>query len=501
MKTKLKNLTKIAVFASMLGAFCACNSSDEISYTLPSSATVRSFSLEANDSILNNLDSVFFSIDLYNREIFNADSLPFGTKVSAVTPVIVTESASTVELIYTNSAGEEVTLDYLENTTDTVNLSQPAKLRVVSYDRSNESIYTVRVNVHQVPTDTLVWSRVEKGSLPTVFSAVNAQHTTMSPDGTFYCLTSYQNEYSLAVTTDPSGTWDTSKLTLSFTPDINSLTATTSGLYILDTAGAMYESTDNGSSWVKTSTSADYLIGAYGSRLLGTVKSGSQWNIFEYPAGTVTPAPTGFPVLNTSNAVSVTFEMSTSPQMIITGGKTADGTLTADSWSFDGKSWANISRRPIGAKLENLTITPYFDLVPDTVSWKVSQRTSVLMAFCGNNATGEPNTTAYISHDFGMTWDAAPQSMQIPVSVVPARTRAQAFPYTATQYASRTTNPTAISWSDTGYGRSFSSRATAPITEWGVPYIYLFGGVNSAGAVYNTVYRGVITQFTQKPLQ
>ena len=43
--------------------------------------------------------------------------------------------------------------------------------------------------------------------------------------------------------------------------------------------------------------------------------------------------------------------------------------------------------------------------------------------------------------------------------------------------------------------------ATKPITEWNVPYIYMFGGVNAEGQTLNTLYRGVINQLRFKPLQ
>lgn len=76
----------------------SCNSDSTTEYELSSSALVRSFSLASNDSILANLDSVFFSIDLYTGQIYNADSLPFGTRIQALTPTILTDGASVIEL-------------------------------------------------------------------------------------------------------------------------------------------------------------------------------------------------------------------------------------------------------------------------------------------------------------------------------------------------------------------------------------------------------------------
>lgn len=501
----------MAVAAGITSALTGCNGSSEVLYTLPSSATVYSFNLSDDDKVLPNLDSVFFSIDLYNCEIFNADSLPYGTKTSALVPVILTESASAVELIVPLANGADTTYNYLENTTDTIDFTSPVKLRVVSYDMSTERTYTIKVNVHQVPTDTLVWSRIEGGSLPTLFSAVNEQHTTMSPSGTYYCMTRYQNDYAVARTSDPGAEWNVARANFDFEPDINTFTASTDALYVIGKNGSLYTSADNGVSWTDTGNAADAVLGAYRNRLLTSVLENSVWKICEYPAGSKTSAPTGFPVKNASNATNVSFEMSTSEQLLITGGQKADGTLSSDTWGFDGKNWAKVSRTGLPEELENLTIVPYFDVQPDTTSWKASQKTSVLLAMCGNRADGSINDTVYYSKNFGLIWVKAPESLQISTKVIPSRTHAQAFPYTGTSYVKPKNAISlpgsikrAIEWkeaiaerkSDRGY-----FRVSSPLTEWEVPYIYLFGGVNSEGITYNTVFRGVITALTFEPVQ
>lgn len=501
---------------TLLAAFfvlTSCNKEVNEFFTLPSSVTVRSFSLEKKDKVLPHLDSVFFSIDLYSRQIFNADSLPYGTKVTALVPVIKTESASAVELIETNADGEEVTHDYLENTTDTIDFSKPVKMRVVSYDGANEALYTITVNVHKVRTDTLVWSRIDGGSLPTNFSAVNAQHTTMSPDGTYYCMATYQNRFAVASTTNPGEKWNIVESQMSFSPDVNTFTATTDGLFILDTTGKMYKSEDSGATWTDTGETAKNIVGAYGSTLLATVYSGSEWSIIEYPSGKVTPAPNGFPVTNTSNATTISFEMSVSNQMLVTGGRTSDGTITSDTWGFDGDNWARISRYGLPENIENMTLVPYFDVQPDTASWRVSEPTTVLLAMFGNTSAGTPNDTVYMSQNFGLTWTKAPESMQLPKSVIPSRTLAQAFPFTGVKYADArskrlripaTAKELSIDWNTEYVSEAamlWQSRASQPIEQWDVPYIYIFGGISPQGSTYNTIYRGAITALTLKPLQ
>ena len=45
------------------------------------------------------------------------------------------------------------------------------------------------------------------------------------------------------------------------------------------------------------------------------------------------------------------------------------------------------------------------------------------------------------------------------------------------------------------------SRAVAPVTSWECPFIYLYGGVDDAGTLYPTVWRGTINQLTFKPIE
>lgn len=512
---KIKSGIK-ALTLMLLGTGCvlfnSCNSDVEYIYTLPSSATITSFSLEENEKVLPNLDSVFFSIDLYSGTIFNADSLPYGTKITSLTPVISTENASKVEVSGYTSSGEEKNYNYLENTTDTLDFSRPVNISVVSNDGMTTSKYTVYVNVHKVPTDTLVWAKVEGGTLPTTLPSIDAQHTTMSPSHVFYCMTAGSGKYNIANTIDPSGKWQVCEADMSFTPDINTFTASSDALYVAGADGVLYTSTDNGLTWTSTGSRADFVIGAYGSRLISTYNNGTEWMISEYPSGTSYQAPADFPVTNTSNAVTIVFDMATSEQMLITGGRTALGKITPETWGYDGKNWAKISSYGMPKTAENMTLVPYFDIKTDSISWRVSKQTSVMLAMCGNFEDGTPNDTILMSQNFGLTWVKAPRNMQMPQNVISPRTHAQAFPYSqlaSTQsplsVKSRALVSRDILWETAFEHPSLTnmikSRATTPITEWEVPFIYLFGGENQAGKTFDTIYRGVITSLKFKPLQ
>ena len=90
--TKIKQSIFLQLLALLVVTAVSCNSKEkddesEIVVT-PAIVAIKNFKLNANDSVLAKLDSVFFSIDLNTGVIFNADSLPKGTNVSKLVATI-----------------------------------------------------------------------------------------------------------------------------------------------------------------------------------------------------------------------------------------------------------------------------------------------------------------------------------------------------------------------------------------------------------------------------
>lgn len=469
------------MLVTLTAAITSCNSEVKTDEVLPTSAVVRSFTLSNDDKVLPHLDSIFFSIDLYSGAIYNADSLPYGTNVSRLVPVILTDGASVAELSVPRPNLPDTLYNYLENSTDSIDFSNgPVKLRVVSLDGQTERNYSIKVNVHKQISDSLEWSRPEQRSVPSPFDIVTQQATAMM--GQTYCvITRYGQQYGLATATDPEGPWNTQTIHLPFQPVLNSLRGTINALYMLDAQNNVYTSTD-GTTWTSTGQKMNNLIAGYQNRLIGTVQNGGNWKIVTYPGNQVTDAPSGFPVTGTSQGVTYVYEMSITPQLVIVGGRTPEGHLTDNTWAYDGTTWANITKTPMPRRLENMTLTPYFTTKADTATWRMS-RQSVLVAMNGTAADGTINDTIYISPDCGMHWTKAPARMQPDARILPERTQAQAFTH------------------DRKFGVTSRSRAVTPITQWSAPSIYMFGGVNRQGVTYNTLWRGTINSLTFKPLQ
>lgn len=500
----------LPIFLSALfGALAGCNSSEntEYSYTESSSVLVSGFYLANNDNVLDSLENVFFSIDLEGGKIFNADSLPYGTNVSHVIPQITTPStASEVTLkFFSTEANRDSTVNYLTNATDSIDFSHgPVSLTVKSQSGLATKIYEIRVNIHQVKADSLAWYRIERAPLPSDFGTTTSQSAVRCGNN-FYCLTTDGTSYCLAITDNPNDpNWHTGIVTFPFAPNVESLRATDSNLYILSVDGALYTSSDF-TTWEATGEVWKYIYGAYNDQIFGSKSDISGLSIAFYPSGTQQTMPKGFPVEGTSQPACYNTPMGSSTQLVMLGGRTSDGSLVKGAWSFDGTNWANVTKTPIERALEHMTMVPY-DLVelPNT-TW-APQSYPTLLAFGGRDEIGSLNRTVYYSRDWGMTWSEAPSLVQMPVEM-PSFYGASAFGYSTTLYAdSRSTLWAEMPLRTLPRGASFMtgnslSRAIAPITEWECPAIFLFGGRNYQGNTLNNVWRGVIYHYTFKPVQ
>lgn len=497
-----KNIIIALLISIATLSFGSCTSS---SYDGPietySNVAVTSFSLTDNDKILENLDSVYFSIDLANALIYNADSLPYGTQTSKLNVSIVTaETCSKVDIIV---PAKNDTINYLENSTDTIDFSKgPVILRVVSADLSNERKYTVLVNVHKMKPDSLSWGRLASSGLPSLLDRASIdEQKTIEYQGKALCLTRDNDSYCLATTENPgNNNWEKQIIEFPFTPNIKSFAATTEAMFILDAIGNLYTSVE-GNTWDSCGQQWSHIYGGYDSTLLGVKSVEGKYYHVTYPATTETEIASECPVSGTSQMLVFANNWSSAPQAIIIGGKCANGHLTGETWAYDGTQWAKISNTSIPA-YQNMTLVPYFSYKTNADKWNVTKY-STLIAMFGQDRLERADNTVYISYDQGVNWKKADELMQLP-DFIPSRFNAQALVFSSTIH-SRSSN----TWHEYNFNSvhngwyiidPFSSRATTEVSEWECPYIYLFGGENAEGQTYNTIWRGVINRLSFKPI-
>ena len=88
-KTLLYGVLVVMTALMSLSTLNSCNKDDkedtiETYSTSTQTTLVKAFGLQADNEVLTSLDSVYFTVDYNNGLIYNADSLPVGTDISAL---------------------------------------------------------------------------------------------------------------------------------------------------------------------------------------------------------------------------------------------------------------------------------------------------------------------------------------------------------------------------------------------------------------------------------
>ena len=148
----------------------SCLKSDYAEIEYPVESSIKAFSIgtlhqtihgkdsEGNDS--DYVDTISyahipFTIDQINRKIYNKDSLP---KEVDVTKVLASISADNGAIYYVNKNGK----DSLWTSADSLDFTNEVTFKVMAYSELQNKFvfgkpYTVKVNVHKLNPDSLVW--------------------------------------------------------------------------------------------------------------------------------------------------------------------------------------------------------------------------------------------------------------------------------------------------------------------------------------------------------
>lgn len=488
-----------------------CNDDDDSSSyyydnTEYTNCAISSFSLAKDDSILRSLDSVYFSIDLVNATVFNADSLPKGTDISRLIVNISAPAAGKIELTFKSRYSEsDTTVNFTENPTDSINFANgPVTMTVTAYNGQATRNYTVNVLVHNMVADTLYWDTLERTSLP---KAATAQKTAKLGDKLYTLLEGTDGQWYVSSTENPADAASarTSVATMPSDADINSFSATDNSLYITDKSGKLYSSTD-GISWTSTDGVMNCVYGGYGSTLLGARQDSDGWKHVTWPATTESAIASDCPVSGTSQMVIYSSKWSNSDLAIMIGGKDSQGRYSGETWAYDGTRWDRISTTGIDER-EGVTLFSYTIPQTSTTSWSVTEN-QALLAMGGRYETENGMTAdnkVYVSYDYGITWKEADSWLQFPESY-PGFSSAQAYVIETTLHSRSVATEGWQKLTTRGiptYAIALTggrSRISSPVTSWECPYIYMYGGMDSDSKLIPYVTRGVINRLTFKPI-
>lgn len=501
----MANKHYIYILLAFLVSLGACNSKDEPkeidAHTAPSLAVTK-FSINPNSNVMVGLDSVFFSIDLDHRVIYNADSLPMGTSVDKLVPLITYPSTVTkAEITMTGGKTRTGSVDYIANPSDSIDFTGKVALRLSTYDDSNSITYTLKVNVHQCVGDSLMWDREAVAPLPSRYAHPKAQKTIDCNDKIITLIEENDNSFTIASCKNPAtNSWTKNATTIPAGSIINSLTHCNNLLYLLNQNGDLYSSSDEGNSWaLAASPGWSGIIGPFNNSLLGIKgpDASPTFDIYPRPADfTPRALPADFPTANASPFNIFSSEWSTSPIGFFTGGSRGDKTY-GDTWAYDGENWAKISNNPL-PPLKNAVIAPYFSYRQTNNAW-IQTEFSVWLCMGGLLADGSVNPTLYISYDNGVNWRKASSLMQYPEFVRPG----------AMADAIISTSPMSSSL-DATWQRIASAKRAPQMRlnyfvdgndiDWECPYIYLFGGYDEQKKLNDEIRRAVLARLTFTPI-
>lgn len=495
---RLPNLLLPALIL-LLGAATSCNSKsesvdDEPAVTI-STVAIKSFNLKADTKVLTNLDSVFFSIDLDKGIIFNADSLPKGTKISRLIPVINFQSAMTeAKLIIDGGTEKNDTINYLTNSTDSVDFTKKVTLNVTALDGTSKYTYRIKVNVHTQEPDSLMWSELDKSPLPSRFATPVAQKTVKMGGSAYSLIKENDNTLTMAVSDNLlDKEWTRTPINLPFEADIRSLEATEKALWLLASDGALYTSAD-GISWTPTREKWSSIIGAYLDSVLGIKDTTSGLTHCHYPANdliTDTAVDPQFPLSGRSAFRTFSSQWTPNPTGVFAGGVTAAGEATSNVWAFDGSRWAIINSNAL-PEIQGMTMVKY--VIYRKLDTSIQQKYyEVLLAFAGKKSDGSLNRDVYISYDNGVNWKKASSLLQFP-SYVPSLFDADGIVMSSSL--------------DGNLENSLLTRASVKPSftldgyeiTWDCPFIYIFGGMDSQSTLSETVWRGVMARLRFIPV-
>lgn len=395
--------TYFALF-SLVFAAVSCGSSDEEQYEFSPYAMLKSFSLSnirsaypaftstGEDTLVLKtvqMTAFPFTINQVTGEVYNNDSLPYATNTSKVVAKFVVNGVAS---IYVDS------LDSYEQllTTDSVDFTTPRKLRIYSENAEYYKDYTVRINVHQVDPEKMVWNKYPavEGLVPVRAVELGGKMCLYGKDG---------NGAATVASTVLEGVpaWEVSQVSgLPADTDLSTIQLFNGALYAV-AGGNVYTSAD-GAVWTLSASDAGAVAIVGASEEDGKLWiAGSQGVHWSEDAATFTvneALPEGFPLYGVSLASYPLNHNKKIVRYMLVG-------YTAEDKSGEPAVWSKLSTE---AKWTNYKNEENKYECPALEGLSVVRYDNYLYAVGGagtvNGREVAPFNSFYISKDNGIAW-------------------------------------------------------------------------------------------------
>lgn len=381
---------EIVIFLAILFGLTSCLGDDDDTVTTNlKDAQIYAFSLTNSD--ISVLDSVSFTIDHKNGEIYNIDSLAYGTEVTKVLSSITSYAGYIVVM-----AGATNDTVYWASS-DSIDFSKPVKFKVYSYDGTVEKIYTARLNIHQQKGSDFSWKMLTARATNKTISA----QKTILLSGVYFSYVKVGTDVLLYTSFDGGNIWLPQTITgFPSDADLTNLLLFEGTVYVSTTAGTVYQSAD-GKNWTeKTSyleggevAAVKVLLGIRDKTLNGILaKNGSLYygtttDMNTWIIGNNQIAP-NFPITGFGSA-------SNNIGLILVGGKNAANEFLNTTWlTAEDLNWIQTTDDRINAlkKIEGPALTYYADNY---------------YLIGGKDESGNYLEDMFVSRTNGVTWSKA----------------------------------------------------------------------------------------------
>jgi hypothetical protein len=403
----------------------SCLDTDDTEYTYSSNASITAFSIDdieteyttQIDGVDTTLtatvtgDDYTFVIDQTKHLIYNVDSLPCGTDV---TKVVAEITADTSYILITDQEATEAT-DTLWTSGDSLDFTKPIIMKVYAYDGTYGEPYTVKLNVHQVVPDSLVWRDLSAGNNFQGNTALKGQKAVCFKQR-IYVLEDGDTQVKITSTATSDGrNWTALKeLPLAEKADYQSAMVWGDALYLL--AGNQLYRSEDAETWTAVDGASGLttlvanldlpnhqrLVAVDTAGYLTESTDGSTWTQTE-------PLPSGFPVKGLSY---VGYALASNPaiaRMAVLG----DNQAEADTMHV---AWAKLTTEATwGNMVPAVSAAAFLPRLKDVAMISYDNK---LYAFGGANQAGsqdiEAFSTFYVSLDGAVSWEAVTASLFFP---------------------------------------------------------------------------------------
>lgn len=507
-----------SIILSIALSWHGCGETTDISsyYYSTANTMVKTFALREDTLVMDSLQNIFFSIDLENGVIYNADSLPKGTDVSALAFEATFSSVSNAEVTQiidgVSTVINHLNLPYSEFDF-TAGDDNSISLMVLSSDGLYKRDYTIKVNVHTVVADSLAWELLESGTLPVPTDCISQK--CVSTDNGYILFYTEMNGTTYTIESPDLSSWSSATLYVGEDMDWSTLISSGDRLFVISNNRELYECSDLSSlTFTECSLYGELspysLIGMREGILVGITESNSAYtytyaNIESGALTTAAVTNSKFPIRGFSNAIIVTSDWGTS-QLIIACGELVDGSYTNAIWGFDGSSWAilnNINSGGNGAPItarEGAALIPYYSYDLD-IDYDVYTIVSTYLLYGGWDGSSALRDLYYTSNLGGTWYSSSDSCFAVPNAIVRCM-NADAFVVEESVNSNNTYKLSSnyINWTSILESNIETSLRLMSDTDLTAPYIYVVGGYNGSSYI-NQIWRGIITRFTMEQIK